>query len=53
MVCVANDYGDRFRTAYCTVWEKEPLPELFGEMDVVADTLAEMAGKVVAAARSE
>ena len=40
---------DRFKGAYCTVWEHEPLLELFGEMDVVADTLPEMAEKVMAA----
>ncbi|KAH6722799.1 haloacid dehalogenase-like hydrolase [Leptodontidium sp. 2 PMI_412] len=39
-----------FKGAYCTVWEKEPLLELFGEMEVIADTLPEMADKVIAAA---
>lgn len=40
---------DRFRGAYCTVWEKEPLTELFGEMDVIAETLPEMAEKIIKA----
>lgn len=38
-----------FKGAYCTVWEKEPLQELFGDMEVIADTLPEMAEKVIAA----
>ena len=37
----------RFRGAYCTVWEREPLTELFGHMDVIADSLPEMADKVI------
>ena len=39
----------RFKGAYCTIWEKEPLQELFGDMEVIADTLPEMADKVIAA----
>ncbi|KAF8866167.1 HAD-like protein [Acephala macrosclerotiorum] len=39
-----------FKGAYCTIWEKEPLQELFGDMEVIADTLPEMADKVIAAA---
>lgn len=42
-------YLNRFKGAYCTVWEQEPLLELFGDMDVVADTLPEMAEKVITA----
>lgn len=42
-------YLDRFKGAYCTVWEQEPLLELFGDMDVVANTLPEMAEKVIVA----
>ncbi|OQE31351.1 hypothetical protein PENSTE_c001G01049 [Penicillium steckii] len=37
-----------FKGAYCTVLEKEPLPELFGEMDVIDDTLPGMADKIIA-----
>lgn len=37
-----------FRTAYCTVLEKEPLEEVFGQMDVVAESLLELAERVVA-----
>lgn len=44
-----SDTAARFKGAYCTVWEKEPLLELFGEMDVVAETLPEMAERVIAA----
>ncbi|KZF25801.1 HAD-like protein [Xylona heveae TC161] len=36
-----------FKGAYCTVFEKEPLLELFGDMEVVADTLPEMADKII------
>ena len=38
----------RFRGAYCSVWENEALTDLFGEMDVLSDTLPEMADKVIA-----
>ncbi|CZT19123.1 related to 2-haloalkanoic acid dehalogenase [Ramularia collo-cygni] len=38
-----------FRGAYCSVWEQEPLTDLFGEMDVLSDTLPEMADKIIAA----
>jgi 2-haloacid dehalogenase len=38
-----------FKGAYCTVYEKEPCLEIFDtEMDVMADTLIEMAQKIVA-----
>ena len=37
-----------YRGAFCTVWEGESLPEIFGDVDVVADTLPEMADKVIA-----
>jgi 2-haloacid dehalogenase len=33
------------------VWEREPLINLFGEMDVLSDTLPEMADKVIAASQ--
>ncbi|PSN75409.1 HAD-like protein [Corynespora cassiicola Philippines] len=35
-----------FKTAYCTVLEKEPLPEIFGDMDISATTLPELAEKI-------
>ena len=38
----------RFKTAYCTALEGEALPEIFGEMDVTADTLPAMADKIIA-----
>ncbi|KAI0016897.1 putative 2-haloalkanoic acid dehalogenase [Xylariomycetidae sp. FL0641] len=39
-----------FKGAYCSVFEKEDCKELFGvDMDVMADTLPEMAEKVIAA----
>lgn len=38
----------RFIGAYCHIWEKESLSELFGKMDVMADTLPEMADKIIA-----
>lgn len=39
----------RFKGAYCTVLEKEPLQQLFGEMDVIGDTLPAMADGIIAA----
>ncbi|KAL6702847.1 hypothetical protein ACN47E_000874 [Coniothyrium glycines] len=36
-----------FKTAYCTVLEKEPLQDVFGKMDVVADTLPDLARRVM------
>jgi 2-haloacid dehalogenase len=38
----------RFRGAYTAIWEKEPLTELFGEMDVIDETLPGMADKIIA-----
>ncbi|GKT50579.1 2-haloalkanoic acid dehalogenase [Colletotrichum spaethianum] len=37
-----------FNAAYCTAMEGEALPEIFGEMDVVAETLPAMADKMIA-----
>ncbi|KAL2836922.1 HAD-like domain-containing protein [Aspergillus pseudoustus] len=37
-----------FRGAYSAIWEKEPLTELFGEMDVIDETLPGMADKIIA-----
>ncbi|KAL4895180.1 multicopper oxidase-domain-containing protein [Aspergillus ambiguus] len=37
-----------FKAAYCTVLEGEPVPGLFGEMHVTAETLPEMADKIIA-----
>ena len=40
-----------FKGAYCTVYERDPCPDIYDEpMDVVADSLAEMAEKIVVAA---
>lgn len=39
---------NRFHGAYSTILEAEPLQEVFGDMDVVAPTLAEMADKIIA-----
>jgi 2-haloacid dehalogenase len=42
------DERNRFKGAWSAVWEKEPCLEIFGEeMDVMAETLPEMARKVV------
>lgn len=39
-----------FRGAYCSVWEKEACSDLFGgEMDVMSDTLEELADGIIAA----
>ncbi|KAL4951020.1 HAD-like domain-containing protein [Aspergillus filifer] len=37
-----------FKGAYTAIWEKEPLTELFGEMDVMDETLPGMADKIIA-----
>jgi 2-haloacid dehalogenase len=37
-----------FKTVYCTVLEKEPLEDIFGKTDVVADTLPELAESLIA-----
>ncbi|KAF1355896.1 hypothetical protein EJ07DRAFT_130881, partial [Lizonia empirigonia] len=39
-----------FRTAYCTVLEKEALEDIFGTMEITADSLAELAEKIIGAA---
>ncbi|KAK5123927.1 hypothetical protein LTR85_002124 [Meristemomyces frigidus] len=39
-----------FKGAYCTIYEKEPCLEVFGgEMDVIADSLVDLADQVIAA----
>lgn len=40
-----------FRGAYCSIWENEALTDLFGDMDVLSDTLPELADKVIAATK--
>ncbi|XDG01569.1 hypothetical protein ABKA04_001184 [Annulohypoxylon sp. FPYF3050] len=40
-----------FKGAYCTVWEKEPCTDLFGEMDVMADSFPDMARKIIDASK--
>ncbi|KAK2008864.1 haloacid dehalogenase-like hydrolase [Colletotrichum eremochloae] len=42
-----------FKAAYCTAMEGEALPDIFGEVDVVADTLPAMADKLIAASEKE
>lgn len=39
---------NRFKGAYCTVLEQEALTDLFGEMDVIDDTLPGMAEMIIA-----
>ncbi|EFX03095.1 2-haloalkanoic acid dehalogenase [Grosmannia clavigera kw1407] len=38
-----------FRGAYCTVLEADPMHDIFGDMDVIAHTLPEMADMIIAA----
>ncbi|KAF9768143.1 hypothetical protein IL306_014588 [Fusarium sp. DS 682] len=38
-----------FKSAYCSVLEKEPCVDIFGEMDVMSDSLSEMADKIIQA----
>lgn len=38
-----------FRAAWSSQWEKEQCVGIFGEMDVVADSLPELADKIIAA----
>ncbi|KAF1933183.1 HAD-like protein [Didymella exigua CBS 183.55] len=40
-----------FKTAYCTVLEKEPLEEVFGKTDVTTDNLPALADVVIKTAR--
>lgn len=37
-----------FKAAWCSIWEKEPCIDVFGEVDVMADSLVEMADKIIA-----
>jgi len=41
----------RFKAAWCSEWEKLPVPEVFGEMDVVADSLEALADGIIEASR--
>lgn len=41
----------RFKAAWCSAWEVEPVPEIFGEVDVMADSLVEMAEGIIAASK--
>lgn len=47
VIAVITDKNS-FKGAYCTVYEKQALPELFGEMEVTADSLPEMAAGIIA-----
>jgi 2-haloacid dehalogenase len=42
-------YDYRFKAAWTSDYEKEPVTEVFGEIDVLADSLVEMADKIIAA----
>lgn len=44
-----NNSRSRFKAAWCSAWEIEPVPEVFGEVDVVADSLVDMADKIIKA----
>jgi 2-haloacid dehalogenase len=48
---VVTDVVSRFKTAYCTIWEKIRCDELFGEMDVTAAGFPEMARSIIAASQ--
>lgn len=43
--------NSRFKAAWCSEWEIEAVPEIFGEVDVVADSLVEMADKIIEASK--
>ncbi len=43
------NWSCRFKGAYTTVLEGEPLHEVFGDMDVVADSLPAMADMIILA----
>ncbi|CAN9139418.1 unnamed protein product [Alternaria alternata] len=46
-VAAAKIHG--FKAAYCTIWEKIRCDNLFGEMDVTADSFTEMARGIISA----
>lgn len=46
---ISSHLTHRYKGAYCTIWEKEPIVELFGEMEVMAETLPAMADKIISA----
>lgn len=41
----------RFNTAYSTILEGEYLSEIYGELDVVAETLPAMADRIIVASK--
>ncbi|KUL84700.1 hypothetical protein ZTR_07611 [Talaromyces verruculosus] len=41
-----------FKAAWTSDYEKEPVTEVFGEVDVLADSLVEMADKIIAASNT-
>ncbi len=41
----------RFRSAWVSVFEKEQCVDIFGQMDVTADSLPELADKIIAASK--
>ncbi|EXK80517.1 hypothetical protein FOQG_14952 [Fusarium oxysporum f. sp. raphani 54005] len=42
-----------YKGAYCTILEKESCADIFGTMDVMADTLPEMARKIIQASKGQ
>lgn len=49
---LTDHYPTRFKGAYCTVWEKEPCTDLFGNMDVMAESFPDMARAIIAASEA-
>jgi 2-haloacid dehalogenase len=45
-------YDYRFKAAWTSDYEKEPVTEVFGKVDVLADSLVEMADKIIAASNT-
>jgi hypothetical protein len=48
---LSNPDLDRYKGAYCTILEKEACADIFGRMDVMADTLPDMARKIIQASK--
>lgn len=39
--------SNRFKGAYCSIMEKEPCIDIFGEMDVMTDNFPDLARKII------
>ncbi|KAI6379393.1 hypothetical protein MCOR25_001981 [Pyricularia grisea] len=48
-VSAARENG--FKGAYCTIMEKDPCTQIFGEMDVIADGFEDLAKKIIDASK--